>query len=207
MLQTGVLLLAEGTINTLITSDEVTTASLAKLTGKVFEFSITDAPVHIFILPHNQGIQIQQSFDGIADSTFTGSLSHFQQLATSNDKSSQLFGNGIDISGDSQLATQLQRIIANAEIDWQGLIASVTGDLFASQVSAIFKSTSQQLGLTKESLTLNTVEYLQEELGTLPAPAEVEGFIDDIAELNQTSQRLAARMALLENMIQTKKSD
>lgn len=202
MLFTAGLLILESSVNKLISTDEVSVAALAKLNGKVFEFIVTDTSIRLFILPHNQGLQIQQHFDGEADTCLSGNLSQFQQLLSSDDKSSQLFGNGVKITGDSQLATKLQRIIGQLEIDYQGMLAKITGELAAQQLSNLFTGVNRQLNLTKHSLQLNTVEYLQEEIRSLPAPAEAEGFIEDIAQLTQDSERLAAKMEQLAQRLQ-----
>ena len=202
MLFTAGLLILESSINKLICTDEVSIAALAKLNGKVFEFLITDTSLRLFVLPHNQGLQIQQHFEGEADTCFSGNLSQFQQLLSSDDKSSQLFGNGVKITGDSQLATKLQRIIDQLDIDYQGMLAKITGELAAQQLSNLFTGVNRQLNLTKHSLLLNTIEYLQEEIRSLPAPAEAEGFIEDVAQLTQDSERLAAKMELLAHRLQ-----
>ncbi|MEM5528176.1 SCP2 sterol-binding domain-containing protein [Gammaproteobacteria bacterium AS21] len=202
MLFTAGLLILESSVNKLISTDEVSVAALAKLNGKVFEFIVTDTSIRLFILPHNQGLQIQRHFDGEADTCLSGNLSQFQQLLSSDDKSSQLFGNGVKITGDSQLATKLQRIIGQLEIDYQGMLAKITGELAAQQLSNLFTGVNRQLNLTKHSLQLNTIEYLQEEIRSLPAPAEAEGFIEDVAQLTQDSERLAAKMEQLVQRLQ-----
>ncbi len=202
MLQTGAILLLESAINKIINSDQVTAQSLSKLSGKVFQFVVSDAPISFYLLPYENGIQLQRQHMADADTVFQGSLQNFKNLATTEDKSSQFFGNGIQISGDSQLATQLQKIIANADIDWQGLTAQFTGDLLAHQLANILKASSRQLKITQQSLTLNIAEYLQEEIHTLPARAEVEGFIIEVDDAQQSTQRLEARLDLLEDNLQ-----
>jgi len=202
MLFTAGLLILESSVNKLISTDEVSVAALAKLNGKVFEFIVTDTSIRLFVLPHNQGVQIQQHFEGEADTSFSGNISQFQQLLSSDDKSSQLFGNGVKVTGDSQLATKLQRIIGQLEIDYQGMLAKITGELAAQQLSSLFTGVNRQLNLTKHSFQLNTIEYLQEEIRSLPALAEAEGFIDDVAQLTQDSERLAAKVELLAQRLQ-----
>jgi ubiquinone biosynthesis protein UbiJ len=201
MLQIALTLFLESSVNKILATDSATLNALEKLSGKVFEFKITDAPIHLFLLPHSAGIDLQQSYDHPADTCLTGSISEFRSLATASDKSSQLFGNGVSISGDVQLANKLQRITAGALIDWEGLIANYSSDLIAHQIFNFGKSAFEQSVLTKESLALNLGEYLQEEIQTLPPRAQVDGFVEDIDSLNQQVDRLDARIANIEHKI------
>ncbi|EPJ42973.1 MAG: hypothetical protein OFPI_45130 [Osedax symbiont Rs2] len=202
MLQTAAILLLEGTINRLLQTDEVTCKALARLNGCVFEFKISDAPVHFYLLPYDGGIALQQQFDAAVTASFNGSLKDFSQLLLAEDKATELFGNGVQISGDSRRAGSLQQIINSAQIDWQGLTASITGDLLAQQLAGIFNSANRQLGITKHSLELNLGEYLQEEIRLLPAPAEIQGFVADIDDISQDSERLCARLDLLQEKME-----
>ncbi len=197
MLQTALILFLESSVNKILATDSATLSALEKLSGKVFEFKITDAPIHLYLFPHASGIELQRSFENPSDTCLTGSIAQFRLLATAQDKSSQLFGNGVMISGDTQLANKLQRIMANALIDWEGLIASYSSDLIAHQIFNFGKSAAKQTALTKESLSLNIGEYLQEEIQTLPPRAQVDGFVDDIDQLTQRVDRLEARISLL----------
>mgnify|MGYP000402385285 FL=1 len=202
MLQTAVILLLEGSINKLLQTDEVTCQALAGLNGRVFEFNISDAPVHFYLLPYGGGIALQQQFDASVTASFKGSLKDFSQLLLAEDKATELFGNGVLISGDTHQAGKLQKIIGSAQIDWQGLTAAVTGDLLAHQLANVFNAGNRQLAITKHSLELNIGEYLQEEIQLLPARAEVQGFVADIDDLNQDGERLSARLDLLQAKIQ-----
>lgn len=197
MLQTAAILLIENAVNKIIASDTVTAQALQTLEGKVFEFIVSDAAIHFFVLPVAGGFEIQQTFAAQSDTQMRGTLNDFKQLLLSENKSAQFFGNGIEISGDTQLATKLQRIINNAQIDWQGLIANLTGDLIAHQLANVTSAAAKQITLTKNSLEQNLSEYLQEEIRYLPARAEAEGFIEDVAYLNQEVDRLEARIQQL----------
>lgn len=198
MLNSAAVLMLESSLNTLIASDSVTQRALAKLSAKVIEFKVTDSAITLFILPHNNGVQLQSS-SGHSDTQLSGTLQNFISLASSDDSSEHFFGNGISISGDTQLASKFQNIIANAKIDWQGLIANLSNDLVAAQLASIFNASKKQYVLTTQSLALNVAEYLQEEARTLPTDVEVEYFIEQINDTRTATDRLEARLNLLIN--------
>jgi len=201
MLSTSALLILESSLNKLIATDSVTVAALAKLSGRVIEFKVTDAPIHCYILPYTQGVELQQHYQSDADATLTGSLKHFRELTLSEDSSEHFFGNGISISGDTQLAATFSRIMNNAKIDWQGIIACVSGDLVAAELANLFNRSKTQFNITKDSLELNIAEYLQEEARTLPSPVEIEAFIEDIDGVRSAVDRFEARLNILEQSI------
>lgn len=201
MLNTALTLFLESSVNKLLATDQVTLDALAELSGKVFEFKVSDAPIHFFLLPHSCGIELQHQYQHQADTSLTGTLAQFRLLATTDNKSSQLFGNGVIISGDTQLANKLQRIMAAALIDWEGVIASYSSDLIANQLINFGKFAVAQTSLTKDSVSLNFAEYLQEEIHTLPPRAEVDGFIEQIDELRLDVDRLDARLQQIENLL------
>ncbi|MGB1239216.1 MAG: ubiquinone biosynthesis accessory factor UbiJ [Pseudomonadales bacterium] len=199
MITTAAILACEAAINKALRSDSASCRALAELSGVVFEFETLDSPLHFYLIPLSSGISIQQHFDGSADTQFSGTMQSFCQLASEQDSAAQLFGNGVTIKGNHTLATKLQSIIKNAQIDWQGILAEHCGDLIASQAAALFSMASSQAIRIAKSLELNTAEFLQEESRQLPSPPEVEYFLTQTRELQQRSERLEARILLLQS--------
>ncbi|NQZ32254.1 MAG: SCP2 sterol-binding domain-containing protein [Oceanospirillaceae bacterium] len=196
MFNSAAILVLESSLNRLIASDSVTQLALAKLSGKIIEFNVTDTAITLYLLPHSSGMQLQNYCDH-SDTQLCGTLHNFTALASSEDSTEHFFGNGINISGDTQLAAKFQRIIANAQIDWQGLIANISNDLVAAQLASLFNATKKQYSLTKQSLELNVIEYLQEEARTLPTSVEVDYFITQINDTRSAVDRLEARLNLM----------
>jgi ubiquinone biosynthesis protein UbiJ len=177
------------------------------MAAKTIEIKVTDAPIHFYVLPHNRGIQLQSYYEGPVDTLFSGNLQQFRRMLIADDKTSQLFGNSIEITGDIKLASKLQRILANTQIDWQGLTANITGDLIAHQLAELVNTGNAQMKRTQQSLGLNITEYLQEEIHMLPSGIEVTGFIQDVDETNRATQRLDARLNAFDTAIKACKAN
>ena len=198
---TLVTLLEQG-LNSLLTRDPVTLRALDRLSGRVIALQI-NSPVAmtLFLIPNNEGLQLQQHYGDEPDARIAGSASALLRLVSSEDKAAALFGKGVTISGDSVLANRLQAILADTDIDWEGLLADQIGDLPAHQAANFVRQQRSYWRQTGSSLSHNLGEYLQEEALLLPPRAELEGFMADVDTLRQRSDRLEARLQRLLNRL------
>jgi ubiquinone biosynthesis accessory factor UbiJ len=195
MLNATLVTLVEQGLNRLLARDPVTLRALDRLSGRVIALQI-NSPVAmtLFLIPNNEGLQLQQHYGAEPDATLAGSASALLRLVSSEDKAAALFGKGVTISGDSALANRLQTILADADIDWEGLLADQIGDLPAYQAARFLRQQGSYWRQTGSSLSHNLGEYLQEEARLLPPRAELEAFMADVDNLRQRSDRLEARL-------------
>jgi ubiquinone biosynthesis protein UbiJ len=202
MFNATLITLAEQSLNTLLQRDPVTLRALGQLGGRAIALDIT-APLALtlFLIPNNEGLQLQQHYGDEPDAKIAGSASALLRLVSSEDKAAALFGKGVTISGDSMLANRLQAILADADIDWEGLLADQIGDLPAHQAASFVRQQRNYWRQTGSSLSHNLGEYLQEEAMLLPPRAELEGFMADVDSLRQRSDRLEARLQRLLNRL------
>lgn len=193
---------AEETVNTLLQRDPVTLERLAQLSGKTLAIQLTFPAIGIYILPNSTGLQLHAHIEDEADVTLSGSPADFTKLLTSQDAADALFGNGITVSGDSGLATRFQQIMADTQIDWEGALGDLIGDLPAHQLAGFLNWKADSYKRTGSSIVQNLEEYLTEEARMLPTRPEVEGFLRNVDQLRDSSARLEARIQLLQQKIQ-----
>jgi ubiquinone biosynthesis protein UbiJ len=190
--------LAEQGLNSLLSRDPVTLRALSQLSARVVALEISSpVAMTLFLIPNSEGLQLQQHYGAQADAVIAGSASALLRLVSSNDKAAALFGKGVTISGDSALANRLQSILADTDIDWEGLLADQVGDIPAHQAARLVRQQGSYWRQTGSSLSHNLGEYLQEEARLLPPRAELEGFMADVDQLRQRSDRLEARLQRL----------
>ncbi len=198
MLNATLVTLVEQGLNRLLARDPVTLRALGRLSGRVIALQISSpVAMTLFLIPNNEGLQLQQHYGAEPDATIAGSVSALLRLVNSEDKAAALFGKGVSISGDSALANRLQTILADTDIDWEGLLADQIGDLPAYQAARFMRQQGSYWRQTGNNLSLNLGEYLQEEARMLPPRAELEGFMADVDNLRQRSDRLEARLQRL----------
>ncbi len=202
MFNATLMTLLEQSLNRLLSRDPVTLRALGRLDGRVIALEISSpVPMKLFLIPNNEGLQLQQHYGDEPDASIAGSASALLRLVSSEDKAAALFGKGVTISGDSVLANRLQAILADTDIDWEGLLADQIGDLPAHQAANFVRQQRSYWRQTGSSLSHNLGEYLQEEALLLPPRAELEGFMADVDTLRQRSDRLEARLQRLLNRL------
>ncbi|WP_051559926.1 ubiquinone biosynthesis accessory factor UbiJ [Marinobacterium jannaschii] len=201
MLNATLLTLAEQGCNQLLQQDQATLNQLQSLQGKVIAIEIDNPVFHLCLIPHNEGLQIQQDYAGDADVTLSGSPADFLRLLSSPDKADAMFGKGIQIRGDSALATRFQNILSSAHIDWEEKLGDLIGDLPAHQLAELLRWKGSSYKQAASSLMMNFEEYLKEESGLIPARPEVEGFLEQVDQLRDGADRLEARIGLLQQKL------
>lgn len=104
----------------------------------------------------------------------------------------------LDVVGDTGLAHQFQRALAQLDPDWEAALARYTGDMAAHFIGRQIRASVRWSRQAVVSLTTSLEEYIHEETGALPGRRELEPVFDDIDQLHLRSERLAARIAGLE---------
>lgn len=202
-MQAHVLLIAalEEAIARFLSLDEKRSDYLQPLIGKVIELDITSLNIRLYLCPTPDGIQLFHEMNGQADVVFSGSAWAFASMSLSDSPKKALFSGKISIEGDVQVARHFQALFEKIDIDWQSILAKITGETLASGLMDFFKSSHAWRKESFETFKLNMVEYLQEETRDLPAAAEAELFFSDIDVLRADCDRLEARIERLKNQI------
>ncbi|RAU18278.1 hypothetical protein DN062_08580 [Nitrincola tibetensis] len=200
MLEAALLSSAESSLNLLLKHNTPALRQVKSLAGKSIHITLTAPHYSFFVLMHEQGIDLLHHSETPADLTLTGSAADLLIMAQSEQSQGKLFGQGIDLEGDLNLAQALKVLLRDFSIDWEAGLAELLGDTLAHPVAEVFAAQSRYLKQSASSFALNTKEFFQEESRILPPPAEVEGFTceveslrDDVARLEARIQRLLAR--------------
>ncbi|GAB2586711.1 ubiquinone biosynthesis accessory factor UbiJ [Nitrincola alkalisediminis] len=200
MLEAALLSSAESSLNLLLKHNTPALAQVKSLAGKSIHITLTSPPYAFFVLMHEQGIDLLHHSETPPDLTLTGTAADLFIMAQSEQSQGKLFGQGIELEGDLNLAQSLKALLRDFSIDWEAWLAEWLGDTLAHPVAEAFTAQSRYLKHSAASFALNTKEFLQEESRVLPPPAEVEGFTcevealrDDVARLEARIQRLLAR--------------
>src|SRR5690606_19637697 len=103
----------------------------------------------------------------------------------------------VRVSGDAELARQLQRLAERFDPDWQQPFVSVFGDVIGVQVANAFAGALRQARELGHSLAQSAAEYVTEESRDVVPRAELDAFHDDVDVLRDDVDRLAARVSRL----------
>jgi len=197
MLSSTLFTMAEESVNAVLRNDPASLQQLSQLEGKIIAIQLTQPDLRFAILPNADGLQLHSQLGLDADVTLTGTASDFIRLLSSPDKADAMFGNGISVTGNNGLATQLQHILSASHFDWEAKLAGLIGDLPAHQLAGFFSFKGNQYRTAGNSLMENLQEYLKEESDLLPHRAQVEDFLNAVDTLRDDADRLEARFQAL----------
>ena len=188
---------AETLINAALTKDPASKQALTKLEGQVFLVESTLPPLTVAIEPTATGIQLHDNWDGNVTVTINGTLIAMAAIAVNAKESISFSGTGVNVSGNLDTLHQLNKIMGDVDIDWEGALAEIIGDVPAHLIAKTVRNSVviRQDIVTRASTGL--VEVAQEEFNLTPSKNEFEAIIPDIRQLSADADRLAARVKRL----------
>lgn len=191
----------ERAINAALAMDAATTARLQTLDGSCFLLECTEPKLRLHVLVAHDRIRLPVVYDAKPDTHLTGPLSEFITLATAKDKPSALVNSGVRLLGDSAPLIRLADILADIELDWEGEVAKLVGDVPAHMLGEASRQLLRFGKRTHATFLRHLEEYLHEEARLLPTRLEVEDFIHDVQKLAQDVERVDARIKRLQQHI------
>jgi ubiquinone biosynthesis accessory factor UbiJ len=191
------LLPIEKAINAFLAMDEATLAQLTQAQGKVIKLNIKDWCLTGYCTFSNTGVTLSAEHYGTIDTTVTGTLFGLFRVGVARGETTAAFGNGIEITGDTELGQQLQHIFQHMDIDWEEQLSNVTSDRIAHRTAQAAKKTQGIIKQTSESITEATLEYVHEEAQLLPTKDEVDHFTQQVRDTRDAVDRLEARIQFM----------
>lgn len=192
----------ETILNQALRLDPPSLQSLSQFAGQTIQLELTGLDSQLTLFPDSQGIIILPDYQGAVDVRIKGapfSLLHLflqEQPSLANHPE-------ISLTGDITMAQQFMQIIKGLEIDWEEHLAQFVGDEPTQQLSVLLRTGQQYAHERFSAFQLNLTEYLQEEIRCLPAPLEIEDFLNLIDELRNDLARLEQRLDRLHQYLPT----
>jgi len=188
----------ETALNRCLALDSESWAQLKALHGRVIGLEILGLGITLYLVPAPNGIQIFDRIEGEPDCTLSGTPLGLARLGASRDKAGELFTGQVRVQGDTELGKSFGELLAGLEVDWEELLASLTGDVAAHQIGRRLRGVGRWGRSAWHTLEQDLGEYLQEEACLLPSAAEIEAFQADVDLLREDVDRLEARIQRLE---------
>lgn len=151
----------------------------------------------IFLSVADERISVHADFDAEPDVIVASGLSGLLDLAADHTEQAIRAGR-LTFLGDADTAQAFQKLLQLTRPDWEEELSRLTGDAAARQIGNLFRS---GLGFGKKifaTASRNAAEFLQEESRDLPSHPEVAKWMSDIDKLREDSDRLEAKIRLME---------
>lgn len=188
----------ETAINRLLRLDSATLARVAGLRGKVIRLRTTgDHPFEIIVLPEASGLRLSSRHEREPDVTLTGEAPVFFRFALRRIFPDVAAAGEVQISGDIDLGQRFQRILEQADIDWEEQAARVLGDVTAHHLGNALRDFGKWSTQARHTLRQDLGEYLQEESRLLPLRARAGAFRHSVEALQRDLDNLEQRLTRL----------
>jgi ubiquinone biosynthesis accessory factor UbiJ len=100
----------------------------------------------------------------------------------------------VSISGDAELARQVERLLRDFQPDIEEAFAQTFGDILGVPLARSLQRAMRWSRDSAKGLVRDTAEFLREESRDLIAPAEMEQFLDEVDAVRERTDRLDAKI-------------
>lgn len=187
----------EPVVNAAIGLDEDAARRVAALGDAMLEVEVTGLGLSLFIAGDGERLRIAGEADRPAAARISGPPASLARLATTGG-TRVLFSGSVRVEGDVLAAKAWKRLFDTLEPDWEEALARVTGDVPAHETGRAVRALVDGLRRAVEGRRQDLRAWLIDEIEALPAPGEVDDWLDAVDRLRADGDRLAARVARLE---------
>ena len=174
-------------------------ADLKRLDGKVIRLELIGLPLVLHFLPEDGRLTVAADYHGTADITVRAPAASLMAAALKRD--GEAVPRGMQVSGDAETAQVFSRLLKNADLDWEELLAQRVGDVAARHIGNAVRGFARWSRDSGTRLGQDLADYLHYESRDLPPRHEVQGFLSDVDRLRDDAERLSARFKRVESRI------
>ena len=185
--------LLETALNRALVLDPETRAALAPLNGQRLQLHLESPPLAMELRVEGEALRVGPAQGEEPDlSVRAGIGALLGQLPFLKSSGATPVGK-VRISGDAELARQLQRLAEGFDPDWEQPFADALGPVIGPQVAKAVRAGLREARAQGAAFAKAGADYLTEESRDLVPKAEQQAFFDDVDALRDRVERLAAR--------------
>ncbi|WP_397596427.1 SCP2 domain-containing protein [Silanimonas sp.] len=187
--------LLETALNRALALDPETRAAVAPLDGQRLQLHLESPPLAMELRVDGEALRVGPAQSEEPDlSVRAGIGALLGQLPFLKASGATPVGK-VRISGDAELARQLQRLAEGFDPDWEQPFADALGPVIGPQVAKAVRAGLREARVQGGAFAKAGADYLTEESRDLVPKAEQQAFFDDVDALRDRVERLAARVA------------
>ena len=180
----------ESLVNKAMDYDPSTQSGFRDLHGRVIKIKCMTPKLSLYILFEKESVQLKKQYEDFVDLKLTGTALSFGAFSINVDEQVSFFDSGIDVSGDQEVLSQLQKLLKNLDIDWEAALSDIIGDIPAYAIGRSVRSSLQWKRNILKRTTEVAVEFGQEEIQIIPSPVEAIDFADSVKKIQNEVERL-----------------
>lgn len=197
----------ETAINTALKYDPGTLRDLSEIEGQVLVIDCNMPDLRIAIEAQQQQIILHTNWDGEAAVSLEGSLLALAKMAANASDTSSFAGSGVQLSGNLETLHKLHKILSQLNIDWDGALADLVGDIPAHIIGSAVRKSRQIHKQTLQRATSALTEVAQEELEIIPSQNAFAQFKQEVRQMASDTDRIMARVSALQEKLKRADKD
>jgi ubiquinone biosynthesis protein UbiJ len=191
----------ETAINTALKYDPGTVRDLSELENQVLLIDCSMPSMRIAIETSQQKIILHNNWDGEAAVTIQGTLIALAKMAANTSDASSFANSGVQLSGNLETLHKLHKILSKLNVDWEGGLADLVGDVPAHIIGSAMRQSAQASRESLQRASSALVEIAQEEFEIIPSKNSFKHFKQDVRQMAADTDRIMARLAALNTKI------
>jgi len=185
----------ETAVNRILALDDLSVERLLRLDGRMLQLDLEGVGITLFFAFNEHHVEVGTRSQHEPDTVISGSpLALFSMAAPEEASRWGTPESRVKISGDANLARDLERLFSRLDPDWEGRLARLLGEVWGHQVAAGLRAGARQVKASAGNAGDMLSEYLQSSKGPLVRAGEVEAFSAAVEELHTATERLEARL-------------
>lgn len=170
---------------------------LSELSGKIFEFEVTDLEESYFMSIDNQGsVSIHTYCDTLPHVTMSGHTKAFLSLLfQTTDPDSLFFSRTLTLSGETDTGLHFKNILNNVDVDWEKELSVLFTAPVARSLMAMARQVQTVTEKSKERFDDEIEQWLEGQ--HLPTRGKFEPFRADVEALQARTDRLEKTLSRL----------
>ncbi len=190
----------ESAINRLLDLDDDTPARLERLEGRMLQLDLEGVGITLFFAFNGRQVEVGTRSSHEPDTVISGSPVALFAMAMPDGMSS--WGtpeSRVTITGDANLARDLERLFSRLDPDWEGRLSRIFGDVWGHQVASGLRAGAEQARDTAENAGEMISEYMQQAHSPVVGRDEIVEFSEAVEESREWAGELEARVARMED--------
>jgi ubiquinone biosynthesis protein UbiJ len=175
--------------------DPQASALLSPLKDKALSVVITDLDYSISLKVENNNLY---ATDELTDNVLKGKLAYILELIFNKNLQELIIAEKLDYQGSLKDLNEFNKFLNAIDIDVVYKISSLTSPEFANVITKPFDRIKEYLKTSRQETIIDIKDYLTQEKKTLVSQNEINIFYKQIQELKQATDRVEAKLKLLQ---------
>lgn len=147
-----------------------------------------------------QDLHVNEIIDdnAVVDVEINVSLKVLPEFALGVEQDRLIKNGGIEIKGDTHVASVFQNVLKEVEIDWEEQLSKYTGDAVAYQAGKVMKEIHSFGQRLRSNFREDLRDYMQDEVQVVATREEVDEFVQEVDSVRAQTDRIEARIKRLQ---------